>query len=351
MPIIFLLAYFLVQSCAGPINPFGSELLPKTASYLPKNNINDNELKIKITPDRQNLHDAHQLELKITSKDEPVVPNDLVVVWNGEDITNSFKKVIDYSYNQTTSTFKLRNFRLISSEDHELEFYIKHKGQVYYKKYQLPECNIYSKEFVSETGSFEVSRDLVNVIQQTALVHDINPSLLTGLIAAESSFKPTAVSSAKAIGLTQVTNLGHLEIQKSFPDWKIDKRTKRFPASVIKALVKINEIDSSDDWRLNKKKSILGGTNYLLFLKDYWEKKALSFKIGTGEMTDLILASYNSGAARVKNAFKRNPRNWKKSKNLVEANKYIKRISSYCYHFSKNDNKSGVKYENKTTKL
>ena len=298
----------------------------------------DNDLTLRLKPDRQNLHDSHHLQLEVsTNNNQEIDKDDIVVIWNGIDISKSFSKTAKTNVFENKTLFTFRDFSLPNNKLHEIEFYITHQGKNYYKNYEKPTCNIYEKNVITNTGKFKVDKSLINEITKSAYEHDINPSLLTGLIAAESSFKPRAVSSAKAIGLTQVTLLGHLEIQKSFPDWKIDRRTKRYPASVVKTLIHLNEIDANDDWRLNKEKSIRGGTNYLLYLKEYWEKKALSYKLGTSQMTNLILASYNSGAARVRKQLANKKSKWRDSKKLKEANKYINRISSYCYHFSNSD--------------
>ena len=48
---------------------------------------------------------------------------------------------------------------------------------------------------------------------------------------------------------------------------------------------------------------------------------------------DLILASYNSGAARVSYALKRRGEAWYSSRRLNEARIYFRKVKSYCDEF------------------
>jgi soluble lytic murein transglycosylase-like protein len=52
------------------------------------------------------------------------------------------------------------------------------------------------------------------------------------------------------------------------------------------------------------------------------------------ERTKLLLASYNSGYARVLTALRTYGKNWITSPELHEARRYVNRISSYCDYFS-----------------
>jgi soluble lytic murein transglycosylase-like protein len=54
-------------------------------------------------------------------------------------------------------------------------------------------------------------------------------------------------------------------------------------------------------------------------------------------LINLLLASYNSGPYRVKRALIRKGPTWLEAKELREAKKYVKKVKSYCYHFSKNN--------------
>ena len=49
--------------------------------------------------------------------------------------------------------------------------------------------------------------------------------------------------------------------------------------------------------------------------------------------TDILLASYNSGAYRVKKSIIKNKEEWLFDKSLNEARKYVMNIKSYCHSF------------------
>ena len=52
----------------------------------------------------------------------------------------------------------------------------------------------------------------------------------------------------------------------------------------------------------------------------------------------MILASYNSGSARVKNIIQEKGDEWLKDPALQEAFKYVNKVSSFCFHFSQGVN-------------
>ena len=96
-------------------------------------------------------------------------------------------------------------------------------------------------------------------------------------------------------------------------------------------------INKNNDWRLDKYKSLEGGAVFLRQLTDYWETeknlKLLESQFKNIPKTDIILASYNSGAHRVKRNIKKHNKEWIWSKELNEARKYVMNIKSYCYQF------------------
>ena len=95
---------------------------------------------------------------------------------------------------------------------------------------------------------------------------------------------------------------------------------------------------------MNPRYSLQGGATYISYLKRYWSlpnnEKIVRSLPGDyrRNLSEVILASYNSGAARVKAAIVTKSKDWKKHRKLKEANKYVKKVSSYCYHFSTEDN-------------
>ena len=112
----------------------------------------------------------------------------------------------------------------------------------------------------------------------------------------------------------------------------------------------MGEIHDGKEWRLDPEKSLLGGMTYVEYLQRYWalpnNQALLDGLDGDRDhnLTQLILASYNSGAARVKRAVKTMNNDWQKHQSLREAVKYLKRVSSYCFHYAKkevnNDNET-----------
>ena len=54
--------------------------------------------------------------------------------------------------------------------------------------------------------------------------------------------------------------------------------------------------------------------------------------------TDILLASYNSGAYRVKKSIIKNKKEWLFDDSLHEARKYVMNIKSYCYSFDQGNN-------------
>ena len=212
------------------------------------------------------------------------------------------------------------------------------------KIYSKPKCNINEIFTIQTLNPFNVDENYKNKIEQYAIKRNINPSLVSGLIASESSFNPKAVSYAKALGLTQVTNIAHKQLQANFPKWNIDKRTTIFPAPVVKSLVNLKKITKKNDWRLDIDKSIEGGVEYLNYLVSYWRKSETAQRITSGEKTNLILASYNFGPARIKSYFKKDRKNWLNNQRLKEAKKYTNKIKSYCDHFT---NHQGISHDKK----
>ena len=105
----------------------------------------------------------------------------------------------------------------------------------------------------------------------------------------------------------------------------------------------MGEIDHQKEWRLNPEQSLIGGLTYFQYLQNYWgleQNKKLVDELGGDReqlLTELILASYNSGAARVKRAVQTHKHNWKQHESLQEAVRYLKKVSSYCFHYTKKE--------------
>ena len=138
---------------------------------------------------------------------------------------------------------------------------------------------------------------------------------------------------------TITTPIANKEVIMFKNDWPVDKRINNMNYLQIKSRILARKINHKTDWRLDTHKSIEGGIIYLKELKKYWTKKS-SVKLLNQTFkrdipwTDILLASYNSGAYRVKKSIKRNKRSWLQDQELQEAKKYVKNIKSYCHAFS-----------------
>ncbi|MEQ1724187.1 MAG: transglycosylase SLT domain-containing protein, partial [Pseudobdellovibrio sp.] len=262
---------------------------------------------------------------------------------------------VTYNKKEVTSTF-LKSAQLQKGHDKQIEYVFnklnlkpdrRHQIDVYWSPnddnifsrlaYLPPSCSINTSRSIATTAPFKPNPDYIKFINNTALTQQINPSLLAGLVAQESGFKPNQVSYAKAIGLTQITPIADEEIKKMRPDWNTDSRLETLSVLEIETLIKRQEISRKQDWRLNPDQAIEGGALYLNYLINYWnlaENKALLTSNLKTEKTHVILASYNSGAARVKSKIKSNGNDWLDDDELKEAFKYVNSVVSYCYHFS-----------------
>ena len=191
----------------------------------------------------------------------------------------------------------------------------------------------------------KIPKSVRNAVEAISSDEGVNPSLVAGLIAQESAFNPMAVSSAKAIGLTQVTELAGKHVLATYKDYPTYPNLNEYSVPMIKTLIVTGEVNSDNEWRLNPQTSIKGGIHYLKFVENYWLKKnnrllmLEHYKNENEILDDLILASYNSGPFRVKTALSKKGTNWLQSDKLGEARKYVRKVKSYCYHFAANNSK------------
>jgi len=132
--------------------------------------------------------------------------------------------------------------------------------------------------------------------------------------------------------------------------------SKKLPVPIIRALIELGKINSVNEWRLDRKKSVIGGIEYIKYLENYWKGNVALIERVYGTnfnqdqvITDLILASYNSGPFRIKTRLIKDGRAWKQSKTILEARKYVGKIKSYCNHFASNIQED--KYENQAANL
>lgn len=348
----------LLTSCAGPTNPWGNygTRLPsktndvpvnfRTLSSLPDDDIQ--EAKIDFYPKRQNLHETS--EFTVIIEDPSTIPDNalLGLYYNGTDVTDAWLKraKISYSNGQTVMTLVFHGIKLLPQNDHDVVVRYQRNplSQALTESYLSPSCSLAALEPLGDLGDFQPKqKDYRHLIEGIATQEGVNPSLVAGLIAQESAFNPMAVSSAKAIGLTQVTKgAAHhvLETYENFPSYP-DLHT--YPVPLIKTMILSGEVNAENEWRLNPKYSIRGGIHYLKLVEDYWltqenhQVLLKNYKEEEDILDDLILASYNSGPYRVKKELMKKGRRWLESDQLNEARKYVRKVKSFCYHFAANN--------------
>ncbi|EQC52774.1 lytic transglycosylase domain-containing protein [Bacteriovorax sp. DB6_IX] len=353
----------LLCSCAGPMNPFSSD----TKNIFSKNkglSIWEGERKpatatgvdISFYPKKQNWHESHDFYIILESDFEILNHNNIKLFWNHKDITPSLNNVKEIVYqNKNNLIIKVKGLRLLANNENDIHlYYVSSKDKsVYGRKYDHPTCEINEQAYVYNTSPFNVKESFIKLVEKESVKKGINPSMMTALIAQESGFDAKSVSHAKAIGLTQVTNLASHHVLKKHQNWKADRRIKKLPVPILRTMIKIGKISKKHDWRLDKRKSVQGGLEYIKYLERYWNGNIDLIERAYGTnfdkekiLTELILASYNSGPYRIKMRLIRDGKLWARSKVIKEAKNYIGKVKSFCYHF--NQNKGGF-YENQAS--
>jgi hypothetical protein len=336
--------------CAGPATPFGAMNWP---SFL--GGTNSSSLapgyRLKFSPERQVLHSSTDLELMIEDADGVPENPKLQLSYNGKDVTSSFigkaeKTYTDPSKRRLKMTFK--NFRLQLLRDHDIHatYWPSKRQEPVSVIYAPPSCSAFSwNGSLTEVPGFDVDPNLISSIDKLSSGQRYNPFLVAGLIAQESAFNPKAVSRSKALGLTQVTPLGEAEIIGSYEEWPRYPGISDMGFWSLRSALNNGKIHPKNEWRLDPDLSIRGGVEYLKYLNEYWsrpDKAAFIDKYFHGsefKRSEILLASYNSGAARVSQALDANGENFLKNKELGEARKYVRKITSYCDYFSQKASK------------
>jgi soluble lytic murein transglycosylase-like protein len=112
------------------------------------------------------------------------------------------------------------------------------------------------------------------------------------------------------------------------------------PLALLRLNIMNGRVNATNEWRLNPALSIQGGVEYLTYLSEYWsrpDKRAQIEKaLGTDDLafSEVMLASYNSGATRVSLALDQKGKNYLQEDGLYEARKYVNRVISYCDYFA-----------------
>ncbi len=372
-----LLGGFFGQGCAGPATPFGAvnRLMPPKfyPDYQARHDcdgllahtescrsirrgqegivsehadIRESHVDIGFQPARQIWHSMSRFKVSVFSE-RPIEDPEIVVLYNGTDVSESFLKnvEIDIDLGSHEVTYQFRDLQLPSGLNHDIQ--IGFRPNLYssftYAHYSEPVCSADEPWSVRTTAPFAPEEELLTAIEQNSVAREVNPSLVAGLIAQESGFSPVAVSWAKAVGLTQVTTSADHELRKRHPDWPRNPKIEKSSVAVVKSLIKLGTINSENDWRLHPEMSIAGGIEYFKILEDYWAMERNRQVLiehgldGEEDLLEVLLASYNSGAARVKNQIVQRQKDWISSDKLKEARKYVRRIRSFCYHFSREE--------------
>ena len=356
MPAVMLLGLLNI-GCAGPSSPFGGIFWSSGDGR--KVNLEASRQAappVAFVPSRQLLHKPTDLRIAIApsalgeetelSALQGLENLDLVISYNGRDITQSFKRYQSSSEppasgpDPETIWLKFPRLRLSPAQSHNIEFFARPLGSdrpYTQANYLPPYCELNERRSVADTSPFSPDPDLLQSILQVSEQYQINPALMVGLIAQESGFRSTAVSSARAVGLTQVTPVAAAEIERRRPQWTRHPSLSRWSPREIRQAIDQGRVTARQDWRLDPKKSIEGGALYLEYLERYWNLQSHTELLDQHPEIDygaVILASYNSGAARVKNRILDNPSDWLGAPGLTEAFRYVNSIYSYCYHFA-----------------
>lgn len=391
----FFLFASLISSCAGPTNPWGNygmtlppqglnplelsgnvdsrsnaptaPIVVKTMDSLAQEEESnrdilrapsslshhiEDEVSMNFFPKRQNFHQT--TEFSVSIRDMKVIPDnaELNLFYNGTNVTSAWLKRAKISYNDDHRVMKVnfQGIKLLAQKNHNITVsYQRNKqSQPVTKKYMAPTCSLAALEPLGDLVPFESKQHQYrHLIEGISAQESVNPSLVAGLIAQESAFNPMAVSHAKAIGLTQVTNGASQHVLETFNDYPTYPELHTFPVPLIKTMILTGQVNSKNEWRLNPRTSIRGGITYLKFVEDYWladHAHQLILQSYPNEfdveniLDDIILASYNSGPYRVKKALRNRGQDWLNSPHLQEAKKYVRKVKSYCYHFSANNN-------------
>ncbi len=334
--------------CAGPMTPFGAvQSLGSKASHLMDKILpaRSSLSRLRFHPARQVLHTSTPFSIVI--EDANGVPEDfeLTLIYDGEDVSRQFLAQAERTYlDPLGRQLKLstKYLRLqAGKENNVLAIYQRGPGaEKIVAQYLPPSCSAFeSARELASVPDFDPSTAIIRTINKASSQKHLNPYFVAGLIAQESGFDPLAISGRKALGLTQITSASESEIVKGNDSWPRHPALKEMSLPSLRFAILRGKIHSGNEWRLNPELSIIGGVEYLNYISEYWhrpDKQILLSKdliASDVAFSEIMLASYNSGPARVSDAVSRRGPDWLNDAGLKEAKKYVRRVSSYCDHF------------------
>ncbi|GAB4020652.1 MAG: hypothetical protein Fur0010_23420 [Bdellovibrio sp.] len=340
-------------SCAGPMTPFGSiglfdssqeqnRIPASDNSLLLPSEMKSSQAEIKFLPSRQKFHDKQNLTVVITDPDMILPISRIRVLYNDRDVTNSFlsRATIKLTENNQTMKISFDFLRLPAHKNHHItiKYQRDHFTRPLWNQFLPPYCHVQEDLSLGDIKRFNVDREIKNLITEETKLFKYNPNFLAGLIAQESGFDNRAVSRARAMGLTQITPLAAKEIDEVSGAWPQYPGVETMPLWRLKQLINEGEINHENEWRLDHRRSIVGGLTYLKYVESYWhdQKNLLEQVLPQYQnfWEDLVLASYNSEPTRVKGALLDMGSYFLDHKDLNEARKYVNNVKSYCYEFS-----------------
>ena len=336
----------LLYSCAGPTNPFGGDIFISESFEIDDTIAISKNINFSVYPEKQYYNSPYDMKIHIKDPDFEISKFRYEIIYNHKKLNRWFKsEVINFPEDRNKPieiTFK--NLSILPGNINKIAFlyYPANAKRPIIHHLEIPDCFKEHQESNLFIYPFKVSTNIIDKINDYALKYQYNPSLIAALIAQESSFNTKTVSRAWALGLTQVTPIAHQEIQKIKTQWPIFPNFENLSLRTIKNHLKSDVINAKNDWRLDTGKSIEGGILYLDYIKSYWSTPdkqdilASTFFQRIPEV-DILLASYNSGAYRVKKSIIDNGEQWLFDKKLKEARKYVMKIKSYCYAFNNNE--------------
>lgn len=377
MTILFMIT---MLGCAGPMSPFGSsaphalELLQHQgmrAAHLKRDlasktraiDLNTQvhpEVTLNFYPKVQLYHRANHWRVEIHDRSGIPTHSSLQIIYSGKDITKQVKKMgkVKLSADKKKMILSIDGLRFPAEKEHDIAVIYNRdplisttthfnghlpENHLFYRSYHPAHCQLNTPTKVKNDRLFSEYEDVLQLIERISARKNINAGLMAGLIAQESSFNPRAVSWASALGLTQVTSIAQEHILDESKQWPSYPGLDQMHYLKIKSLIMMGELNKSNEWRLDQEKSIIGGIEYLRYLETYWtqpknwkilEKSFTSEQIDQDLLTKIILASYHSGAYRVKRTIAESQKDWLNSPRLAGANFYVKKVKSYCYDFS-----------------